>query len=343
MALLGEPSSRIRAFLFCALLYIAWTGASLRRLHRPSFAGSNCFEDADDAAGTRCCVLKRSARTGGAFTTVEVLIRPGAPGFYENKPGSAPLHSHPHGETLAVRRGTLGYVIGEGAMGGAGKRAGAGETVHIPGGEPHAFFNPSANESLLVEVISAPAPPLGEGYWESLLGLSRSYGGSVRSVPPLQMVLLLRDAGAELRGGPAAFQFASNKVLPHVARALGEIGGGVPRGGEGWLVVVVVGLLWLAAVVFLFAKASYIFLRKRQECPQTHQTLLPIQTKQNKTKQTKIKQNYSKIRVPRHLSRIRLGRRATRQERLGPPPRAARGGARPRRALRGRCWLAGMS
>lgn len=66
------------------------------------------------------------------------------------------------------------------------------------------------------------APPLGEGFYESWAGLSRSYGGAQR-IHPLQMVLLLHDAGARLRGAAAPFAFASERVLPHVARALGAM------------------------------------------------------------------------------------------------------------------------
>jgi hypothetical protein len=50
--------------------------------------------DHNTGNGTRYRILKRAAATQGAFLTVEMLIRPGAPGFFERHAGSPPFHSH---------------------------------------------------------------------------------------------------------------------------------------------------------------------------------------------------------------------------------------------------------
>lgn len=44
--------------------------------------------------GTRFRILKRADTTQQMFVTVEHLIRPGAPGWFEHHAGSPPFHSH---------------------------------------------------------------------------------------------------------------------------------------------------------------------------------------------------------------------------------------------------------
>lgn len=58
MALLGDPASRTRTGLLLLLGYMLWTAVQLRRLERPSFGGSEFFEDTADGAPPLpgCCV-----------------------------------------------------------------------------------------------------------------------------------------------------------------------------------------------------------------------------------------------------------------------------------------------
>jgi hypothetical protein len=81
--------------------------------------------------GTRYRILTRVSDDHGSHVAAEVLIRPGAPGFYPRLPGSMPLHSHKGAEeVVVVAEGRLGYTLG-----GDMRSAAAGDTVTIPAGE----------------------------------------------------------------------------------------------------------------------------------------------------------------------------------------------------------------
>ncbi|GBF99451.1 hypothetical protein Rsub_11937 [Raphidocelis subcapitata] len=215
MALFGSPIARLRILLMATAAYALWTAISLRTVVRPSFGGSHCFEDTDAGNGTRYCVVRRAASTHGALVTVELLVRPGAPGFRKGEPGSLPLHSRGQQTRISVQHGVLAYT-----RGGEPGTAAAGQAVEVPAGEAFTYHNPSDKDAVLAEIVIAPAPPGGEAFFENIAGLARSYGG-VSSIPPLQAVLLAHESGMQLRGMGASHEFAADRVLPAVARALG--------------------------------------------------------------------------------------------------------------------------
>ncbi|KAI8475633.1 MAG: hypothetical protein J3K34DRAFT_390620 [Monoraphidium minutum] len=215
----ARPVSRLRLALLMFAGFTIWTQISLRLAARPNFQGSASFEDTPDARGTRYRIHRRAAATQNTFITVEALIRPGAPGWYPTHAGSLPLASRGQSTSIVVRKGVMAWALGEGEARKTG-RASAGETVVVPEGEAHSYHNPSKDEPLQIEIIIAPVPPMAERFFESLAGLTRTYK-DVRDIPPLQMVLLLSDAGIQMRGVSKIFAFASEKVLPHVARVMG--------------------------------------------------------------------------------------------------------------------------
>jgi mannose-6-phosphate isomerase-like protein (cupin superfamily) len=236
---------RLRSIAFTIAGF--WVVTQLQQQHaarRPSFNGVAHFEDSPFANGTRYRIARRANETRGAFVTAELLIRPGAPGWYAASSSSAsggssdaaqtvpagapPLHSHPYAQSVVVKRGRMQYVAGSGSGGGssgpsAPKFAEAGETVVFASGEPHTYGNPSASEDLLIEITLAPAPKkLGERVFESYAGLAHAYGGAgARGVPALHFALLAADAGVTILGKRRAVEAAEKYVLPRVARVLG--------------------------------------------------------------------------------------------------------------------------
>jgi quercetin dioxygenase-like cupin family protein len=98
------------------------------------------------------CTKVSAEQTGGAFTVFEVTVPPG---------GGPPLHRHPQAESF--------YVIdGELAVAGAGGEeitAGRGDTVHIPGGEPHGYRNVGSD---MVHMLAIVQPSGLEAFFDEL-------------------------------------------------------------------------------------------------------------------------------------------------------------------------------
>lgn len=88
--------------------------------------------DPHAGTGSRYRVLTRAADTAGTSFTVEILNKPGAPGFVPGLSASIPEHSHTGGqeEQLTVLKGKLGYVLRDVRMG----FLEPGDTLSIPAG-----------------------------------------------------------------------------------------------------------------------------------------------------------------------------------------------------------------
>ena len=75
------------------------------------------------------------------------------------------------------------------------------------------------SQSLLFTATLTPAAPQGEHFFECLAGLGASYG-NVTAIHPLQMAVLLTDAGVEMHGVPAGMTWAFKNMLAPVAKHL---------------------------------------------------------------------------------------------------------------------------
>jgi quercetin dioxygenase-like cupin family protein len=77
--------------------------------------------------GTLVTLRANGSETGGAFSLVEIAVAPGQ---------GTPPHRHDDAEAFYVLEGTMSFVLG-----GQPITRNAGEFVHIPSQEPHAFRN----------------------------------------------------------------------------------------------------------------------------------------------------------------------------------------------------------
>lgn len=121
-----------------------------------------------------------AATTGGKLVEVDFYMRPGA--FV------AAEHIHPRQEErFAVVSGTL-----RGRVGGKELAGVKGETVVVPAGTPHLWWN-SGDEELHVRVEVRPALNF-ESFFETFFGLAQDGKVSAKTgLPnPLQMAVMLR-------------------------------------------------------------------------------------------------------------------------------------------------------
>lgn len=96
---------------------------------------------AGECLGARCTVRVPSAATGGAVGVVELLVPAG---------GGTPMHVHSREEeTLHVLEGRFRFWCGDRAWTG-----GAGATVVLPRGIPHAFRNTGDAPGRLLEIVT---------------------------------------------------------------------------------------------------------------------------------------------------------------------------------------------
>ena len=93
--------------------------------------------------GDRLRFLATAAESGGAFTAIEVSMRPGG--------GPPAMHAHDAAELVVVVEGGLTAFRGSETL-----ALGPGEAVSIPGGTPHTIRNLSAAPARYVTVFSPP-------------------------------------------------------------------------------------------------------------------------------------------------------------------------------------------
>ena len=119
-----------------------------------------------------------------------------------------PLHFHPHSkETFHVQTGTLNIRSGK-----TTRVVGQGETVVVPAGTPHRFWNNTdADAQFTTEILPAFRSA---NYFEAIHPIVT---GS--RVNPLQLAVLLREYRQEARfGGPLGWLLA---VMAPIGRAFG--------------------------------------------------------------------------------------------------------------------------
>jgi mannose-6-phosphate isomerase-like protein (cupin superfamily) len=85
--------------------------------------------------------LAMAADTGGRLVRCRITVAPGRP--------APPQHSHPgQVEEFNVDSGRLGYTLGPASL-----EAGAGETVTVPAGTNHTFWNAGAGPLVVVAEV----------------------------------------------------------------------------------------------------------------------------------------------------------------------------------------------
>jgi len=119
--------------------------------------------------------IAESRHTGNAFSMFEVLTPPHS---------GAPVHKHPHVESLYVLEGDLELVTGD-----ARRQLQPGDFVMVPGDTPHAFFNKGDTPARSIEL----ATPCGvEAFFADL---DRSFGDAPPE-PAALMALIARHGVA---------------------------------------------------------------------------------------------------------------------------------------------------
>jgi len=172
----------------------------------------------------RIVFTKTAQQTGGEVFGLEVFIRAGAPGTPEM------VHSL-QDESFKVLSGSLNFRIG-----GQEHRLEAGESLLIPKGTPHNWWNESNEEAhALVELRPALRS---EELFANIYGLWSEMG----TVPnPLQLAVLFNEHFTEghLTKPPLLLQKVMFGVLAPVGRLLGykahypKYSGWEPSSGEG--------------------------------------------------------------------------------------------------------------
>lgn len=144
------------------------------------------------------------------------FVRPGTPGFDPAYAGSPPPHIHfAQSESFTVLAGKMGYAVS-----GAHGALATGQSVTVPAGQPHFFYNAGdgGGEALRVRITLRPALSA-RRFFETLAGLSRDYG-SVERVPPLQLLQLFAAGGVDL-ALPAPVRWVLRNVVPLLAQLHG--------------------------------------------------------------------------------------------------------------------------
>ena len=112
------------------------------------------------ATGEQATYLETSRETGGARSTLDLVVKPG---------GGVPVHQHAdHDELIEVVEGEI-----EVTLNGAKRRLGPGERVLIERGVPHRWCNPSPDRDLRFRGGMTPGHPDFELFLRVYYGLGR--------------------------------------------------------------------------------------------------------------------------------------------------------------------------
>mmetsp|Transcript_10559 Transcript_10559/g.30071 ORF Transcript_10559/g.30071 Transcript_10559/m.30071 type:complete len:236 (+) Transcript_10559:146-853(+) len=165
-----------------------------------------------DESGSAFAFLVRGSETDGARMVVMEVCQPGSPVVFETgKPCSPPYHFHTSQvETFEILSGVFTYR----ADGSEPKEARPGDTVVVPMGVAHQFWN-NHSKPLSLKVTLEPALT-GEVFFENCWGLYRQGYAS-----PMQMLTLLFDHGITLANVPEPVNLGIQHILVPFAKLLG--------------------------------------------------------------------------------------------------------------------------
>jgi quercetin dioxygenase-like cupin family protein len=126
--------------------------------------------------------LQTSADTDGRLLEVHMTAAPGGGAK------AVPVHTHPNAEErFYVEQGTLSYIFN-----GERGTAGPGESLIVPAGTPHTWYNASPSEDLVFRVELEPALEM-EILFESLCGAGQAGVVTEAGVSPFMMAVALRN------------------------------------------------------------------------------------------------------------------------------------------------------
>lgn len=164
-------------------------------------------------SGKRVRYLESVADTGGEYARFEMWLEPSP---HSHGPM---LHVHPEqDEVLEVREGTLGV-----RHDGETRELRSGESVTIPAGDPHRFWNAGPEE---LRVVGEVRPGLDtETFMYVTYGLAADYAATVSGMPlnPLRLAPVLDDYDDLLYLAllPVWLQRLGVRALAPLGRALG--------------------------------------------------------------------------------------------------------------------------
>lgn len=162
--------------------------------------------------GQRLRFIATGADTGGSVFRAEGVFRPG--GF------AGPRHIHPlQDERFEVQRGRAGFLVA-----GSEVVLGEGDTIEVPRGTPHTFWN-AGDDEMAVLFEFWPAPPSTERFYEVYFGFAQEGRVNAKAMPGLLDIATVWDevsAHAVLASPPPAVQHATFRVLRPLAQMLGR-------------------------------------------------------------------------------------------------------------------------
>ncbi len=160
--------------------------------------------------GHHITFLQTGTQTNGELLQIEYAVeRP------ESNP-AIPLHKHLNcAERFAVIHGKLGVVLN-----GSRQELGAGESVTIPPGTPHTFWNASVDELRFITEVRPPGDL--QTYWETVFGLAQDGKVQANGLPNLlQLAVVAPLADSYDPRTPVAVTKGLVTVLGGIGRLLG--------------------------------------------------------------------------------------------------------------------------
>jgi mannose-6-phosphate isomerase-like protein (cupin superfamily) len=155
-------------------------------------------------------VLRSALENGGGTAHFRFTIAPGSEG--------TPPHLHPElDETFTVVAGRLGMLVGA-----ARRVVLPGETVVVPTGTVHRFWNASGDEPAVYETTVTPGADF-ERFIRGMYGLAQDGATDAKGAPKslLHFALLLQRANLFFPGVPVPLQHALFRALTRLARRRG--------------------------------------------------------------------------------------------------------------------------
>jgi quercetin dioxygenase-like cupin family protein len=154
--------------------------------------------------------IETSKDTNGKYLRFDLEVAPGKK--------VAVRHVHPHqDETFKIKNGELKLEIN-----GETNIYRSGDTVTIPKGNPHEWWNVSAAEAVTVEVTFAPALK-SEIFFEQFFGLAQDEKTDAKGSPSfMQIMAMCNEYKVYIAGPPVFIQRLMGFVLGGIARISGR-------------------------------------------------------------------------------------------------------------------------
>lgn len=164
------------------------------------------------ATGDRVIFRQTAADTDGELLQIEYIVT-----RLESEP-HIPLHIHlVSEERFEVLQGKLGVIIGKER---SRRILDEGESIRIPPGTPHTFWNAGKDELHFLTDIRPPGAF--QTYWETIFGLAGDGKVNAQGLPNIwQLMVLATVADSYAAGAPPALAKAIIAILAPIGRLLG--------------------------------------------------------------------------------------------------------------------------